>query len=49
MDQDRGAAEPRAHDVPIADGWRRAVNHGFECTAPQPFERDCQRYVFTLL
>jgi hypothetical protein len=27
MGQDRGAAEPRAHDAPVAECWRHAVNH----------------------
>src|SRR5580704_19313327 len=31
MGQDRGAAEPRAHDAPVAEGRRHAVNHD---TAP---------------
>jgi hypothetical protein len=27
MGQDRGAAEPRAHDAPVAEGRRHAVDH----------------------
>ena len=27
MRQDRCAAEPRAHDAPVAEGLRHAVNH----------------------
>jgi hypothetical protein len=27
MRQDRGAAEPRAHDAPVAEGRRYAVDH----------------------